>query len=139
MQEEKQNNQEIDIELCPGCLYDNEPGTHFCIKCNAPLSSLSTIGPWERLQAERHIYTNAASNPQGIISVIGIWLIFGTIFLSGMFCAILLIYSLYTSSLATFAMLEFVTGSIISLFMIFIGGFVTIRTTVNYWKKRKKD
>ncbi len=131
MTEDELNNQEMDIELCLGCLYANEPGTHFCSKCNTPLSSLATIGPWERLQAQRHIYANAASNPQRLISVIGIWLIFGNMFLMGTCTTILTIYSLLDVFSFEVSLLDNIYILLFGLFIMFVGGFVTIRTTIN--------
>ncbi len=134
MSEEELKHQDIDIELCPGCLYENEPGSHFCCKCNAPLSSLSTIGPWERLQAQRHIYANAASNPQRLVSVVGIWLIFGTICIFGTFITSITLYAFYSSSLVKPSLIDLLPGLIFGPMMLFIGAFVTIRTTINYRK-----
>lgn len=131
--EKEQQDKDIEIELCPGCLNENIPGTHFCNRCGSPLSSFAAIGPWERIQAERHIYANAASNPQSLISLLGIWLIFGGMFGIGIALSVILLFEwpdLY------------VYGALWELlmipFLIFVGGFVTIRTTRNYIKIKKR-
>jgi hypothetical protein len=73
-------------QLCTSCMTPNEPTAHFCIKCGAPLSSFATFAPFERLFAEGFIYRQAVDSPRKMIVVLGIWLIFGTIGLSGIAC-----------------------------------------------------
>jgi hypothetical protein len=63
----------------------NVPGTHFCRDCGSPLSSHAAFGPFEHLFAEGHIYRRATEQPQKLIVVAGIWLIFGPMALSSAF------------------------------------------------------
>jgi ribosomal protein L40E len=70
-------------ELCAQCMTDNRPGTHFCRKCGAPLSSYAATGPFESLFAEGHVYRRATEQPQRLIVLLGIWLIFGSVALAG--------------------------------------------------------
>jgi hypothetical protein len=76
-------------ELCAQCMTANPAGSHFCRKCNAPLSSYASTGPFESLFAEGHVYRNAAKRPQRFIVVFGVWLVFGAIALAGGFTAVL--------------------------------------------------
>jgi len=62
--------------LCPNCLTANAPAAHFCVDCGAPLSALSVIGPWERIQATGFAYRQAVSGPPKKIILLGIWLLF---------------------------------------------------------------
>lgn len=70
-------------QLCLSCVFPNEPSAHFCSKCGAPLSSYAATGPFEQLFAEGHIYRQAAERPRRLIVVLGIWLIFGMMGLTG--------------------------------------------------------
>lgn len=76
-------------ELCTQCTAGNRPGSHFCRKCGAPLSSYAATGPFESLFAEGHVYRKAAEQPQRLIVVLGIWLIFGPVALFGAMVAAL--------------------------------------------------
>ena len=70
-------------ELCIECMAGNRPGSHFCCKCGAPLTSYAATGPFESLFAEGHIYRKATDRPHRFIIVLGIWLIFGTMTSAG--------------------------------------------------------
>jgi hypothetical protein len=70
-------------QLCKSCAALNEPDVNFCVKCGAPLSSYSTIGPFESIFAQGFVYRVAAENPRRFIVVLGIWLIFLPFVLAG--------------------------------------------------------
>lgn len=70
-------------QLCPSCMFPNEPEAHFCAKCGAPLTSYAATGPFESLFAEGHVYRQAAERPRSLIVVLGIWIIFGAFGLTG--------------------------------------------------------
>jgi hypothetical protein len=70
-------------QLCVSCVFPNDPEAHFCGKCGAPLSSYAATGPFERIFAEGHLYRQAAERPRRLIVVVGIWMIFGAIGLTG--------------------------------------------------------
>ena len=63
-------------ELCVSCLSPNEPGTIFCAKCGAPLSSIAAMAPFLNIHAEGFIYRNAAERPRSLVVVLGVWLLF---------------------------------------------------------------
>jgi ribosomal protein L40E len=63
-------------QLCKSCAALNEPDADFCMKCGAPLSAYSTMGPFEMIFAQGFIYREAAERPRRFIVVLGIWLIF---------------------------------------------------------------
>ncbi len=63
--------------LCASCMAPNEPSTHFCAKCGAPMSPYAATGPFESLFAEGHVCRQAAEKPRSLIVVLGIWLLFG--------------------------------------------------------------
>jgi len=61
--------------VCPGCLHEQAAGPHFCAACGAPLTSFSTVGPFERIFAQGHALRRAAGGPTRRIVVIGMWLL----------------------------------------------------------------
>lgn len=63
-------------QLCRSCAALNEPAADFCVKCGAPISWYSTIGPFESIFAQGFVYREAAERPRRFIVVLGIWLIF---------------------------------------------------------------
>jgi hypothetical protein len=76
-------------ELCVQCMTGNRPGSHFCRNCGAPLSSYAATGPFESLFAEGHLYRRAAEQPQRLIVVVGIWVIFGLAAAGGTLMAVM--------------------------------------------------
>jgi len=64
-----------DIIVCPGCLHEQPEGPHFCAKCGAPLTAFSTVGPFERIFAQGHMFRRAVSGPTRPIVVIGMWVL----------------------------------------------------------------
>jgi hypothetical protein len=71
-------------QLCLSCLAANEVSANFCAKCGAPLTSYASTGPFESLFAGGAVYRQAATHPRKLIVVVGVWLIFGTVILSGL-------------------------------------------------------
>ena len=113
-----------DKQLCKSCAALNEPGADFCVKCGCPLSSYSTMGPFEVVFAQGFIYREAAERPRRFIAVLGIWLIF------------------LPQALVGFGFMQ----SRDSLFSELMGGaasFIAIgiigRTTANYFSKRRAN
>ena len=64
-----------EIIVCPGCLTPQPEGPHFCVKCGAPLTAFSTVGPFERIFAEGHSLRRAVSGPTSKLVVVGMWLL----------------------------------------------------------------
>lgn len=64
-------------------MFPNAPETHFCAKCGAPLTSYASTGPFESIFAEGAVFRQAAERPRSLIVVIGIWIIFGMVGLTG--------------------------------------------------------
>jgi hypothetical protein len=71
-------------QLCTSCAAPNDPAADFCVKCGAPLSSFSMIAPFERLFAEGFIYRQAAGRPRSLITVLGVWFLFGILALGSL-------------------------------------------------------
>lgn len=77
--EDKKESASTDPEslACPTCLHANAPAADFCKNCGAPLSALSTVGPWESVRAQGFAFRQAVSGSPSWIVVAGTWLIFG--------------------------------------------------------------
>jgi hypothetical protein len=63
-------------QLCTSCAAPNRPNADFCVKCGAPISWYSKIGPFESIFAQGFILREATGRPRRLIVVLGIWLIF---------------------------------------------------------------
>ncbi len=74
--------------LCLGCLAPNHTTANFCAKCGAPMTSYAASGPFELLFAEGHVFRQAAEKPKNLVVVLGVWLIFGFLGISGLFMAV---------------------------------------------------
>lgn len=61
--------------VCPSCTEQQAEGPHFCVKCGAPLTAFSTIGPFERIHAQGYAFRQAASGPARRIILIGLWVL----------------------------------------------------------------
>lgn len=109
-------------QLCRSCAALNEPNADFCIKCGAPLSWYSTIGPFETIFAQGFIYREAAEHPRHFIAVLGIWLIFLPQAMAGI--GMVRLHSLFWSS--------------IGVGMIFISVGIIGRTTWNYLVAKRR-
>jgi len=70
-------------QLCVSCLFPNEPLAHFCAKCGAPITSYAATGPFESIFAEGHVYRQAVERPRSFVVVLGVWLLFGSMALTG--------------------------------------------------------
>ena len=107
------------MELCLSCMAPNATGVPFCAKCGAPMTSYAATGPLESIFAEGFAYRQAAEKPRSFIVVLGIWMIFVTIAMTGGS----MMRMSYGSSLPHFAMGVFL--ALVSVIMI-------VRTTRNY-------
>ncbi len=64
--------------LCPHCMEPTDPISHFCQSCGGPVSQHATIDPLGQIYAQGHAYRNSTGRPTRLLTVIGVWLIFGT-------------------------------------------------------------
>ena len=63
--------------ICISCLEAVDESTVFCPDCRAPLSYIASSVPFYDIFAEGFIYRKAIEKPQSLISLIGVWVIFG--------------------------------------------------------------
>ena len=107
------------------CMAPNEPSAHFCTKCGAPLSSYASTGPFESLFAEGAVYRQAAGRPRKLIVVLGVWLIFIPMMLSGL--------AILNAGFGFF-------GALGGVAIIAVSGAMIWKTTRNYlaWKQAHK-
>ena len=108
-------------ELCRGCLAPNEPEAPFCKACGAPLSSYASTAPFESVFAEGHVYRSAVERPHKPIVLLGIWVLFGCLGLTGA----LFIYLGFAS--------EGLYSALMGLFMVGVSCAIIFRTTRNYF------
>ena len=71
--------------ICIYCLEVVEEHAVFCPHCRAPLSFISAAVPYYNIFAERFILQAAVQKPRSLLSVVGIWVLFGNYLLSGLF------------------------------------------------------
>jgi hypothetical protein len=92
----------------------------------SPLTSYAATGPFESLLAEGHAYRQAAGRPQKLITVLGIWAIFGTMAMTGV------------ASLLFARTGGFVGEAVLGGFLLIISAAIIWRTTMNYraWKRQ---
>jgi ribosomal protein L40E len=125
MNEPNHSEAESEQQLCISCVAPNDPKAHFCGKCGAPLTSYAATAPFEHLFAEGHVYRQAAERPQRLIVVLGIWLIFGGLALTGIG---LLVMSRELGG-------KYLIGG---MFMSAISGAIIWKTTRNYLNRNSK-
>ncbi|GAB4108182.1 MAG: hypothetical protein Kow00105_14440 [Phycisphaeraceae bacterium] len=70
--------EEFEQMLCPHCMEPADPISHFCPSCGGPISQHATIDPMGQIYAQGHAYRNSTGRPTRLMTVIGVWLIFGT-------------------------------------------------------------
>ena len=64
-------------DLCLCCLAPTRPVGLFCDDCGAPLGFIATALPFERTLAEGFLLRRAIQEPRHLLTVVGIWCIFG--------------------------------------------------------------
>lgn len=109
-------------DLCPACLAELTEGCGFCPKCAAPVSPTAAMAPFERIFAEGFIYRRAVAQPRKLIVVIGAWLVFLPLFLSGV---IMVGWELIYGNTNAIYRLE-------GIFLAIIGGMGLYHVTRNY-------
>jgi hypothetical protein len=70
--------------LCISCATPNDPIANFCQHCGAPMTSYASTGPFESLFSEGRAYREAADHPRSPVVLVGVWLLFGVMFLGGL-------------------------------------------------------
>ncbi len=68
--------------LCLQCLKPLPERAHFCPHCNAPQTFYAATAPFESTLTQGHAYRRAMANPRNLIVVVGVWLIFGPLFVT---------------------------------------------------------
>jgi hypothetical protein len=68
--------------VCPHCIADNDESACFCHRCFTPLKAHAEIDPMYRIYSEWNTYRKAIAAPTRLITVIGMYLIFGPGFMA---------------------------------------------------------
>lgn len=71
-------------DLCLCCLEPVRPGASLCGGCGAPQDFLASTLPFLRVLSEGFLYRRAVQAPRSLLSVAGIWVIFGQMAAGGL-------------------------------------------------------
>jgi hypothetical protein len=116
-------------DLCPACLAELTAGCGFCPQCAAPVTPTVAISPFERIFSEGYIYRQAVAAPRKLIVVIGIWLVFLPLFLSG---GMMLVWDTFSREMP----MLYVFGAV---FTSIIGGLGLFQVTRNYLRRPRSN
>lgn len=67
--------------VCPNCLAPIRADDDFCPNCDVPLTVHATTDPISNIRAGGYAYASAANRPRSRLVVIGVWLLFGNLFI----------------------------------------------------------
>ena len=118
--------------VCPNCLEETESFQSFCRKCGAPLSSISTTGPLERIYSSGFMYRQAIEGRPKFVVVIGMYVMFLPM-LIGAVCMMIALLTQYEGGIP--AKCAITAGIILFGLVPFT---ILFRTTKNYLKIRRK-
>jgi ribosomal protein L40E len=123
-----------DPVLCPGCGAQNGTSSRFCRKCGAPLAWQATVDPVASIFAEGYAARQAASKPQSLLVVIGVWLWFLPIGLFGVIGIItsVVYFVMGLLSLDLFVIAPTPLGLLVSVVFVYISLRMLYKTTSNY-------
>jgi len=116
-------------DLCPACLAELTAGCGFCPQCAAPVTPTAAISPFERIFSEGYIYRQAVASPRKLIVVVGIWLVFLPVFLSGV---LMIVWHSFFREMP----MPHVFGA---LFTSLIGGLGLFQVTRNYLRRPRSS
>lgn len=110
--------------LCISCATPNDPVDNFCQHCGAPMTSYASTGPFESLFSEGRAYREAADHPRSLVVLLGVWLLFGVMFLGGLL-------------LTTPAMKGDYLMAIPGVLLLWVSLMMLVKTTRNFVTSRK--
>jgi hypothetical protein len=118
--------------VCPNCLEENESFQHFCVKCGAPISSISTVGPLERTLADGFMYRQAVAGRPKLIVVIGIWMMFLPVLIVSLSLLVMILIENFGGFFRE-------TGLAVVMSALLLVSFIILfRTTKNHFIARRK-
>ena len=133
---DKQELENSAMNLCHNCFTLNDKNIDFCKKCRTPLSAYVTLDPFKHIEATSNTLVKAVKNPK-LISVIGIWLLFGTTAIFPLFSLFMILKSLVfpVESERTNYFEQGITV-IILLPVLIICSLMIVKVTRNYYRNR---
>lgn len=126
--------------LCPNCLGMVDPKEHFCPNCRAPLTVAAATDPLASVFATGHVYQKASKRPQSRVVLIGIWLLFGNLFIVNFptfWFSLKAVLTFFIPSIGEFTNQGFVSMLLVFLFalgMETLCALVLYHVTKNYFK-----
>lgn len=127
--------------VCPHCLAATPPDVHFCDKCGAPLTSHAATDPLGSVRASGFVYQTAAEGSTSKITLIGMWALFGGVFLLNLpavYFSFLALLSLFMPRLGISTEHGFFTLFLLFLFVLALESLfvaILIRVTKNHRKR----
>lgn len=126
----------VEMLVCPSCTARNAPMSDFCQECGCPISPLAAMDPVKRIFAEGFVYRRAATGPITRTVLIGMWLLFGPVFLVGALFLFVFAF-VHFSSLRIEWLPALITLTPPFLVMI-VSGLLLRRVTLNYFRSRRE-
>ena len=124
---------EYDSIACANCSQSNELFANFCVKCGAPLSSLSTVCPFQTTLMEGFAYRQAVSGPPRKIILFGMWFMFAPLLILSWFS---LCWTIWLASSNGFV--QECIGMFICTFLFgLVSAVLLFRTTRNYIRNKR--
>ena len=126
---------DTESSVCSSCGNLISPYVDYCPKCLSPTAATFNLDPINAIETEGHLLVRAAQGRQKPIVLIGIWILFLPVFLSGLLFAISILGEGISSGMANFVFFWVAIG------LAFIGFTVLYKVTKNYfgWKPPTED
>ena len=133
-----------DVEICPVCFRPRPPGASVCQQCLKPLIVADAVAPHVQIADEIRAYDAAAKNPSKL-ALIGMWLIWGPMFLAAVVVFGAMGYQMATAPSGIHSVSDAIVAlCCLALLVFMIGGLGTIAgrylylTTRNYLRASKQ-
>jgi len=121
---------------CPNCQCVNGPRAVLCRQCMSPLSNQASSDPFQSISARGDAFTRASRQPTNLVTVIGIWLIFGNIGTVASLAVVFALHGMIFDRSAPF--LPLLLAFLIFGALLGVSAKLIQRTTKNYMRYRRE-
>jgi hypothetical protein len=131
---------EVEIPLCPHCAAPFREGEHFCDRCGCPVTFQAVSMPYESILARGFAWREGSRNPQSLIVLVGMWVLFAPALVVSVIGFLALLASFREFDWRPYPRTNFLMAL---LCLAFVGGMATIsglllyKTTRNYLRLRR--